>query len=88
MSALLEICVRRCLVFFTYIVDHQMHDGLWDEIPDALANNSHVGIHQVADGFHFALQLRVHGEVVGGGGGRLALNLQGRKSSPLYFEGK
>lgn len=41
-----------------------MHDGLGDEVPDALVDNSHVGVHQVTDGFHFTLQLRVHGKVI------------------------
>lgn len=51
-------------VTFSYIVDHEMHDGLGHEVPDALVDNRHVGVHQVADGLHFALQLRVHGEVI------------------------
>lgn len=78
-----DICVCP-FFFFSYIVDHQMHDGLWDEITDTLVDNSHVGIHQIADGFNFTLQLRVHGEVIGGGGG-LALNLQGEKKAVVVF---
>lgn len=50
--------------WWTHIVDHEMHDGLGHEVPDAFVDNSHVGVHQVADGLHFALQLRVHGEVI------------------------
>lgn len=49
---------------FLYIDDHEMHDGLGHEVPDALVDNSHVGVHQVTDSFHFTLQLRVHGEVI------------------------
>lgn len=60
---------------FSYIADHEMHDGLRYEVTDALVYNSHVGVHQVTDGFHFTLQLRVHGEVIWGAG-RLTLNLQ------------
>lgn len=52
------------VIIFSYIVDHEMHDGLGHEVPDALVDNRHVGVHQVADGLHFALQLRVHGEVI------------------------
>lgn len=49
---------------FIYIVDHEMHDGFGHEVPDAFVDNSHIGVHQVADGLHFPLQLRVHGEVI------------------------
>lgn len=57
-----------------YIVDHQMHDGLGHEIPDTLVDDGHVGVHQVTDGLHLSLQLRVHGEVIRRGSG-LTLNL-------------
>ena len=56
-----------------------MHDGLWHEVPDALVDDGHVGVHQVADGLHLALQLGVHGEVLGGGGA-LALHLDRQRS--------
>lgn len=59
---------------FSYIADHEMHNGLRHEVPDALVDNSHVGVHQVTNGLHFTLQLRVHGEVICGCGG-LTLNL-------------
>lgn len=68
---------------FSYIANHEMHDGLGYEVSDALVDNSHVGVHQVADGFHFTLQLRVHGEVICGGGG-VTLNLQSKKRD-LFF---
>lgn len=55
-----------------------MHDGLRHEIPDALIDNSHVGVHQVTDGFYFTLQLRIHGKVICGGGG-LTFNLKQEK---------
>lgn len=55
-----------------------MHNGLGHEIPYTLVDNSHVGVYQVTDGLHFTLQLRVHGEVICGGGS-LALNLQKEK---------
>lgn len=51
-----------------------MHDGLGHEVSDALVDDSHVGVHQVTNGFHFTLQLRVHGKVICSGGG-LTLNL-------------
>lgn len=45
----------------TDIVDHQMHDGFGNQVSDALVDNAHVGVHQVPDGLHLPLQLRVHG---------------------------
>lgn len=44
----------------TYIVDHEMHDGLGHEIPHSLVDNGHVRVYQVPNGLHLALQLRVH----------------------------
>lgn len=46
---------------YTYIVDHEVHDGLGHEIPYSLVDNGHVRVYQVPDGLHLALQLRVHG---------------------------
>ena len=51
-----------------YVVDHEVHDGLWHEVTDALVDDGHVGVHQVADRLHLPLQLGVHGEVLRGGG--------------------
>lgn len=48
----------------TYVVDHEVHDGLWHEVTDGLVDDSHVGVHQVSNGLHLALQLWVHGEGV------------------------
>ena len=48
----------------TDIVDHQVHDGFGHQVSDALVDDAHVGVHQVADGLHLPLQLRVHGEVL------------------------
>ena len=48
----------------THVVDHEVHDGLWHEVTDGLVDYGHVRIHQVANGFHLPLQLRVHGESV------------------------
>lgn len=62
-----------------------MHDGLGYEVPDALVDNSHVGVHQVTDGFHFTLKLRVHGKVIWGAGG-VTLHLQ-RKKGDLSSDG-
>lgn len=47
-----------------HVVDHKMHDGLGHEIPYGFVYNANVRIHQVADGFHLPLQLRVHRECV------------------------
>lgn len=49
---------------YAHVVDHKMHDGLGHEVPDGFVYNASVGIHEVADGFHLPLQLRVHGECV------------------------
>ena len=48
----------------TYAVDHEVHDGLGHEVSDGLVDDADVGVHQVADGLHLALQLRVHGHGV------------------------
>lgn len=47
-----------------HIVDHKVHDGLGHEVPYGFVYNADVRIHQVADGFHLPLQLRVHRECV------------------------
>lgn len=52
------------MVHPAYIIDHEMHDALGHEVPDALVDDGHVGVHQVADGLHLPLQLRIHGEVL------------------------
>lgn len=44
-----------------YIIDHQMHDGLGHQVSYGLVDDAHVGVHQVSDGLHLPLQLRVHG---------------------------
>lgn len=49
-----------------YIIDHEVHNGLGHEVPDALVDDGHVGVHQVTDGLHLPLQLRIHGEVLCG----------------------
>lgn len=49
---------------YAHIVDHKMHDGLGHEVPYGFVYNANVRIHQVADGFHLPLQLRVHRECV------------------------
>lgn len=49
---------------WAHIVDHKVHDGLGHEVPYGFVYNAGVRIHQVADGFHLPLQLRVHGERV------------------------
>ena len=43
------------------IVNHQIHDDLWHEVPASLGDNLHVGVYEVPDGLHLPLQLRVHG---------------------------
>lgn len=49
---------------YAHVVDHKMHDGLGHEVPYGFVYNANVRIHQVADGFHLPLQLRVHRECV------------------------
>lgn len=44
----------------SYIVDHEMHDGLGHEVPYGLVDDGHVGIHKVPDGLHLPLELRIH----------------------------
>lgn len=75
---LLFVLLMVTAILLSYIVDHEMHDGLGHEVSDALIDNCHVGVHQVADSLHFALQLRVHGEVICGGGA-LTLHLDRKK---------
>lgn len=41
-----------------------MHDSLGHEVPNGFVYNADVRIHEVADGFHLPLQLRVHRECV------------------------
>lgn len=46
-----------------YVIDHKVHNGLGHEVPDALVDDGHVGVHQIPDGLHLSLKLRIHGEV-------------------------
>lgn len=64
----------------TYAVDHEVHDGFGHEVSDALVDDADVRIHQVADGLHLPLQLRVHGDGVGWAG-VLVLHLRTRDNS-------
>ena len=48
------------------VVDHEHHDRLGHQIARRLGNNLHVGIHQIADRLHLALQLRIHRGIGGG----------------------
>lgn len=52
----------------THTIDHEMHDGLGNQVSDGLVNDADVGIDQVADGFHLTLQLRIHWKSVCRGG--------------------
>ena len=63
-----------------YVIDHKVHDGLGHEVPDALADDGHVGVHQVADGLHLPLQLRIHREVLSGARA-LTLHLEKKRDS-------
>lgn len=47
----------------TYVIDHQVHYCLWNEISDTFVDDGHVGVHQVANGLHLPLQLGVQGKV-------------------------
>lgn len=43
----------------SYIVDHQVHDGLRDEVSDSAVDDGQVRVYQVPDNLHLSLQLRV-----------------------------
>lgn len=45
----------------TYTVDHEVHDGLGNEVCDGLVDDAGVRVHKIADGLHLPLQLRIHG---------------------------
>lgn len=49
---------------WTHTVDHEVHDGLGHKVSDGLVDDADVRVHQVADGLHLPLQLRVHGHGV------------------------
>ena len=59
----------------TYVGYHQMHDALGHEVPDALVDDGHVGLHQITDGLHLPLELWVHGEVLSRTGALTTLHL-------------
>ena len=44
----------------TDIVYHEVHDGLGHQVADGLVDDGHVGVHQVPNGLHLPLQLRIH----------------------------
>ncbi len=50
-----------CSASRAYINDHQMHDGLGHQVSYSLVDDAHVRVHQVSDGLHLPLQLRIHG---------------------------
>ena len=60
------------------VVDHEEHDGLWDEVAAGLGHDLHVRVDQVADRLHLALQLWVDGAQ----GLLLALKTETRYSLP------
>lgn len=39
----------------TYIVDHEVHDGLRHQVSDGLVDDADVGVHQVTDCFNLPL---------------------------------
>ena len=43
----------------SYVVDHQVHDGLGDQVSDGAVDDGQVRVHQVPDDLHLPLQLRV-----------------------------
>lgn len=43
----------------SYIVDHEVHNGLWHQVSDGFIDDIHVGINQATNGLHLALQLGV-----------------------------
>lgn len=78
-------CTDRSFFFCSHIVDHQVHDGLGNKVPNAFVDDGHVRVHQVANGFHFPLQLRVHGEIIWGGGGGFTLHLHANRGKMCSF---
>ena len=42
-----------------YVVDHQVHDGLGDQVSDSAVDDGQVRVHQVPDDLHLSLQLRI-----------------------------
>ena len=50
------VFVRVCV---SYVVDHQVHDGLGDEVSDSAVDDGQVRVHQVPHDLHLSLQLRV-----------------------------
>ena len=41
--------------FSADLVDHHEHDALGDGVPDVLADDGEVGVHQVSDGLNLPL---------------------------------
>lgn len=37
-----------------------MHDCFWYQVSDCFGDNAHVGVDQIADGFHLTLQRGIH----------------------------
>ena len=54
-----SVCISVC-VCVSYVVDHQVHDGLGDQVSDGAVDDGQVRVHQVPDDLHLSLQLRVH----------------------------
>lgn len=67
------VCARLCV---SYIGDHQVHDGLGDEVSDSAVDNGQVRVHQVPDNLHLPLQLRVQTVDLPVSTGLLRLHLQ------------
>ena len=42
------------------IVDHEEHDGLRNQVSASLGHDLHVGVDEVADRLHLALELRIN----------------------------
>lgn len=68
-------CVHACLCV-SYIGDHQVHDGLGDEVSDGAVDDRQVRVHQVPDNLHLPLQLRVQTVDLPVSTGLLRLHLQ------------
>lgn len=43
----------------SYVVDHQVHDGFGDQVPDCAVDDGQVRVHQIPDDLHLSLQLRI-----------------------------
>lgn len=59
-SGCIEVGQQLTIDEILWVIDHQVHDNLRNQIPTGLGHNLHVGVHEVPDGLHLPLQLRIN----------------------------